>query len=240
MAFSTPESQALVIVTQLHIQHLIRELQLVYLNSLLDFLDGHLDVRHVVFEKLITSLLVLFLETSIAFRNVLMTQSSSGDLPLSFLNSQTFCERILLSACCTAFSARTNLSPTFTNTRFQHELFHLDNSHRILKRVLLHCSHSQTTIDRDTNFSTCLSLAMLFFVGPWVPSLAVFFFRPFGTCFIKPTTHSLCVSSSLLVNLPLTHWLTASPPALLPVVGCDRVSVSCSKHALQNASLASL
>ena len=49
------------------------------------------------------------------------------------------------------------------------------------------------------------------FVGPWVPSLAVFLSsRPFCTCFIKPTTHSVGVSSSLLVNLPLTHWLTAS------------------------------
>ena len=54
----------------------------------------------------------------------------------------------------------------------------------------------------------------------------------------KPTTHSLGVSSSLLVNLPLTHWLTASPPALLPVAGCDRVSVSCFKHTLLNTSLA--
>ena len=48
-------------------------------------------------------------------------------------------------------------------------------------------------------------------MGPGVPSLAVFLpSRPLGTCFIKPTTHSLGVSSSLLVNLPLTHWLTAS------------------------------
>ena len=48
-------------------------------------------------------------------------------------------------------------------------------------------------------------------MGPGVPSLAVFLpSRPFGTRFIKPTTHSLGVSSSLLVNLPLAHWLTAS------------------------------
>ena len=37
---------ALVISTQLHIHHLIRELQLVYLNSLLDLLDfRHLSLR---------------------------------------------------------------------------------------------------------------------------------------------------------------------------------------------------
>ena len=67
MAFYAPESQALVIATQQHIHHLIRELQLVYMNSLLDLLDGQLDVRHVVFVRLISSLIVLFLRTSIAF-----------------------------------------------------------------------------------------------------------------------------------------------------------------------------
>ena len=91
MAFSTPDLQVLVIATQLHIQHLIRKLQLVYLNSLLDLLDDHLDVRHAIFVKLITSLMVPFLKTSIAVFNVLMTSSSSGDLPLSFLTSETFC-----------------------------------------------------------------------------------------------------------------------------------------------------
>ena len=61
----------------------------------------------------------------------------------------------------------------------------------------------------DHNFACCWHCS--FFHGSWVPSLAVFLpSRPFGTCFIKPTTHSLGVSSSLLVNLPLTHWLTAS------------------------------
>ena len=63
MAFPTPELQTLVIATQLHIHHLTRELQLVYLNSLLDLLHGHLDVRHVVLVKSITSLMVLFLKT---------------------------------------------------------------------------------------------------------------------------------------------------------------------------------
>ena len=40
LSISTPELQALVIATQLHIHLLIRELQLVYLNRLLDLLDG--------------------------------------------------------------------------------------------------------------------------------------------------------------------------------------------------------
>ena len=81
-----------------------------------------------------------------------------------------------------------------------------------------------------------------FFHGSWgpVPGCSSSSSRPFGTCFIKPTTHSLCVSSSLLVNLPLTPWLTASLSALLPVAGCERVTVSCFKHTLLNASLALL
>ena len=84
------ETSQLVIATQLHIHHLMRELQLVYFSSLLDLLDGHLDVRHAIFVKSITSLMVLFLKTSIAFCNVLLTSSSSGDFPLSFMTSKTF------------------------------------------------------------------------------------------------------------------------------------------------------
>ena len=41
----TSESPAIVIASQLLIRHLVRELQLVYLN-LLDLLDYHLDVLH--------------------------------------------------------------------------------------------------------------------------------------------------------------------------------------------------
>ena len=91
MELSTPELQALVIATRGHIHHLIRELQLMYLNSLLDLLDGHLDVQHVTFVKLVTFSVVLFLKTSIAFCNVLMTSSLSGDFLVSSLISETFC-----------------------------------------------------------------------------------------------------------------------------------------------------
>ena len=44
---------------------------------------------------------------------------------------------------------------TFTNEDVQHEFLHLDRSHRILRRILLHCSNNQITIDRNTNFSAC-------------------------------------------------------------------------------------
>ena len=63
MVFSTPDLQARVIATQRHIHHLTGELQLVYLNSLLDLLDGRLGARHVVLVKSITFLMVLFLKT---------------------------------------------------------------------------------------------------------------------------------------------------------------------------------
>ena len=81
----------------------------------------------------------------------------------------------------------------------------------------------------------CFSSSWVLGSRPWLFFVST---RPFGTCFIKPTTRSLCVSPSLLVNLPLTHWLTASPLALLLVAACDRVSVSCFKHTLLNTSLA--
>ena len=45
LVFSTSKSRAVVIASQLLIRHLIRELQLEYLN-LLDLLDYHLDVLH--------------------------------------------------------------------------------------------------------------------------------------------------------------------------------------------------
>ena len=80
---------------------------------------------------------------------------------------------------------------------------------------------------------------MLFsFTGPGVPSLAVLLSsRPFGACFIKPSAPGCFNFAS---GEPSAHtWLTASV-CLAPVDGCDRVSVSCSKHALQNASLALL
>ena len=118
-----------------------------------------------------------------------------------------------LAPCCNAFPARTDLSPLSPTRAF---ITSFSPSH----------SHRKT-----------LQLAILFsFTGPGVPSLAVssrvlgarpWLFslssRPFGTCFIKPSAHSLADSFSVF---------------LAPVAGCDRVSVSCSKHALQNASLA--
>ena len=67
---------------------------------------------------------------------------------------------------------------------------------------------------------------MLFsFTGPGGPVPGCFFFMGTWSCFIKPSAHSLPDSFSV---------------CLAPVASCDRVSVSCSKHELQNASLALL
>ena len=80
---------------------------------------------------------------------------------------------------------------------------------------------------------------LFFFTGPWLPSLAVFLHVHWARvsfnllltpgCFIvasgEPSAHPLADSFSV---------------CLAPVAGCDRVSISCSKHAMQNASLASL
>ena len=50
----------------------------------------------------------------------------------------------------------TTLSPLSPAKMFKHEPFHIDSSHRVLRRIFLHClrcSNNQTTIDRNTNFS---------------------------------------------------------------------------------------
>ena len=148
MAFCIPELQALVIATQ------PRELQLVNLNNLLDLLDARLDVRHDMFVKLITSLMVLFLKTSIAFCNALMTSSSSGDFPLSFLTSETFyVTESFFQPAVTPFPARTNLSPLSPTRTFN---------------MSFSTSNNQTT----TSPAVCTALS---FMCPEVPSLAVFF-----------------------------------------------------------------
>ena len=195
MAFSIPELQALVIATQ------PRELQLVNLNNLLDLLDARLDVQHDMFVKSITSLMVLFLKSSIAFCNALMTSSSSGDFPLSFLTSETFyVTESFFQPAVPPFCYANYSVTTFTNTDVQHELFHLDNSHRILRGILLRCSNNQTTTSPAVG--TALS-----FMGPEVPSLAVFFtsiWHVFHQTFCHPPAGwPARVSSSLLVNLRL-------------------------------------
>ena len=87
-------------------------------------------------------------------------------------------------------------------------------------------------------FATCLQLAMLFsFTGPGVPSLAVFsFFTSIWHVFHQTFCSRLgcfIVSS----DEPSAHLLAGSlSVCLAPVASCDRVSVSCSKHALQSAS----
>ena len=82
---STPKKQVLVIAAQLHIHHMMRELELMYLNSLLNLLHGHRDVPHEVIAESITSLLL-----SIALCNMLVTSLSCGVLPDSFLTSKTW------------------------------------------------------------------------------------------------------------------------------------------------------
>ena len=98
----------------------------------------------------------------------------------------------------------------FHHKGIQHELFHLDKSHRVLRRILSHCSHNQTTNDQDTKLPHLPAVGpALSFMGPGVPSLAVFFTgarvpsldvflssRPFGTCFIKPSADLLADSLS--------------------------------------------
>ena len=153
-------------------------------------------------------------------------------------------ESLFFSACCHTFSARTDLSPTSQHlvTRV---FFQFDNSHWMLDSPIL---PSPLLEQLDHNFALLfLSWVLgshpwlfLFFSGPWIPSLAVFFFTSIWHVFHQTYDSLLGCSSSLLVNLPLTHWQTASPPALLLVAGCDRDSVSCFKHTLLNTSLALL
>ena len=78
LVFTTSGLPAIVIASELLTRHLVRAWQLVYLN-LLDLLDNHLDVLT------ITSLVVLSMETSSDFCNLLIISSSSQrDFSTSF------------------------------------------------------------------------------------------------------------------------------------------------------------
>ena len=172
MAFSIPELQALVIATQ------PRELQLVNLNNLLDLLDARLDVQHDMFVKSITSLMVLFLKSSIAFCKALMTSSSSGDFPLSFLTSETFyVTESFFQPAVPPFSARTNLSPLSPTRTF--------NMSFSTSTTRTGFSEASFSVARTIKPQPRLLLALLFLSWvlrshPWQ-----FFSHPFGTCFIK-------------------------------------------------------
>ena len=135
-----------------------------------------------MFVKSITSLVVLFLKTfdcflhcADDFHHHLETFS-----PSFFLTSGTSsvwlnpCSLSAVPACCNYFSARTNQSvATLTKADAQHELFHLDSSHRILRRIRLHCWNNQTT-DRSGHKLFRLSLLALLFLSkalgshPWL------------------------------------------------------------------------
>ena len=136
--------------------------------------------------------MVLLLETSIAFRN--------GDFPSLLPNFQDFlCDRVLLSACCIAFSARTDLSPP-SPTRTFNTSFSTLTTQTHPSPLLAQSNHCRS----GHNFSTCLHLAMLFsFVSPGIPNPWLFFFLH---------VHVARVSSNLL----LTSWLTTSLSDLPP------------------------
>ena len=142
--------------------------------------------------------------------SALMTSSSlSGYFPLPRPSV-----RLNLSACCDAFSARTDLSPLSPTRTFNTSFFSLiahigfSDASWILGRILYHFSNNQTT-----TFACCWHCS--FFHGSWgpipgcfsvmglcVPSLAVFLpSRPSGTCFIKPSTRLLADSFSCCLVL---------------------------------------
>ena len=177
---------------------------LVYLN-LLDLLDR----RHCL-----STIIWLFCSiTSFPGRlqvlSALITSSSlSGDFPLLPDFRDFLCDWILLSACCNAFSARTDLSPLSPTRTFNTSFFSLiahigfSDASRIFRRILHHFSDNQTTTLPAVG-------TVLSFMGPGIPSLAVFLSCVLGShpwLFSSLHVHLARVSS----NIPLTFWLTAS------------------------------
>ena len=106
----------------------------------------------------------------------------------------------------------------------------LDNTHRILRRILHCCSHNRTTADRDTNFSTCLQLLCSFLsrvLGPFLhvqlgPVPGCFSFltsigRVFHQTFCSPPGWGAGMCFIVASGEPSdTPWLTASLSALHP------------------------
>ena len=157
-----------------------------------------------------------------------MTSSSSGDFPLSFLTSETFCMTESFFQPATTPSQRELICHHFHHTGIDTSFSTLtsrigfsDASFPIARTI-------KPQPIRTQNFPTCLPLDLLFLswvLGshPWLFSSRVLGSRPWLCFFLH--VHLARVSSNLL----LTPWLTAY-----------RVSVSCSKHAQQNASFALL
>ena len=176
-------------------------------------------VKSICFGMKIGFFLISLRGLSIAFCNVLMTSSSSGDLLHLLLPRLLLCGRTLvLSACCNTFSARTDLSPLSPTRSFNTSLSTL------IARIGF--SGASFSIARIIRPQPCLLLALLFrgswgsrpwlffFMGTWVPSLDAFscftsIWHVFHQTFCSPWELAR-VSSSFLVNLPLTPWLTAS------------------------------
>ena len=183
--FSTSKSPAVVIASQLLIRHLIRELQLVYLN-LLDLLDYHLDVLH---DHLLGG---PFHGDFDRFYDLLMTSSSSsGDFSTSF-SSTRGTSSVWRNPC--SFQPAVTLSQLELICHHFHQLGNTSFSNLITRigfwdsRIL----PSQLLEQLDHNFACCWHCS--FFHGFW---------GPVPGCFFVLHVHLARVSS----NLPLAPWV---------------------------------
>ena len=171
----------------------------------------------------ITSLVVLSTETSIDFYDLLMTSSSSSGDFSSFFSRLRGTSSVWRNPC--SFQPAVTLAQLELICHHFHQLGNTSFSNlisrigfwdsRILPSPLLEqldhncacCWHCSFFHGSWSPIPGCFSSSWVLGSRPWL-----FFFLHVHccTCFIKPTTRSLGVLSSLLVNLPLTHWLTAS------------------------------
>ena len=214
--FSTSELPAIVIASQLLIRHLIRELQLVYLN-LLDLLDYHLDVLH-------DHLLGGPFHGDFDFYDLLMTSSaSSGDVSTS-LSSTRGTSSLWRNPC--SFQPAVTLSQLELICHHFHQLGNTSFSNLITRigfwdsRIL----PSPLLEQLDHNFACC-----------WPCS----FFH--GFCFFCGCFSSSWVLGSrpwLFFSLFTSIWHVASGESSAHLLA-DSFS-ACFKHTLLNTSLALL
>ena len=103
----------------------------------------------------------------------------------------------------------------------QYELLLLDSSQRILGRISDSRTHPFPFLGQSNHYFACCWHCSFFhgslcpipgcfsFMGPWVPSVAVFLSsRPLGTCFIKPSTRLLADSFSCCLVLGFASHVT--------------------------------
>ena len=165
-------------------------------------------VKSICFGMKIGFFLISLRGLSIAFCNVLMTSSSSGDLLHLLLPRLLLCGRTLvLSACCNTFLARTDLSPLSPTRSFNTSLSTLIARIGFSGRIAsLICSNNQTTT------LPAVGTALSWVLG--VPSLAVLLhghLGPVPACFLFLHVHLARVSSNLLLTLgPGTCFIVVS------------------------------